>query len=151
MKTLLFTLSLAIALPPPQAPAEDATGIWTVEFVGPIGDRPRTVGGMLLELAASGSKLTGIAHMNNWPDCAYISEGSVVGNRVTFTANGKSPWNSDSLTGYPRLRFTGTIRGDQITLVVNWGSVVSGGLGNKPVKDLEQPGNDLPMEGRRLR
>jgi hypothetical protein len=142
----LFAVSLGV-----QAPADDATGIWKVEFVGPMGDRPRTVSGMLLELDARGSKLTGVAHMKNWPDCAYISDGTITGNRVTFTANSKSPWNSDTLTGYPRLRFTGTIRGDQINLVVNWGSVVTGGLGNKPVKDLEQPGNDLPMEGRRLR
>lgn len=154
MKSLSLVLVLVAGVLHAQAPAADATGIWKVEFVGPMGDRPRTVSGMLLELEANGPKLTGVVHMNNWPGCAHISEGTIAGNRLTFTANGTSPWKSggsgNALVGYPRLRFSGTVEGDQIKLTVNWGSVVSGILNFKNVTDLEQSGPDLPMEGRRL-
>src|SRR5919106_5459249 len=104
MKTLLLAL-VGLAFLGPQSlqnTAVDPTGIWRVEFVGPLGDRPRTVTGILLELFTEGSKVSGVVHMHNWPDCAYISQGTVEGNRVSFVANGRSPWNSDTLTGYPR-------------------------------------------------
>ena len=144
MKSLCVAL-LGVAFLSPQTTAVvDPTGVWRVEFVGSIGPRPRTIGEMLLELHAEGSKLTGVAHMNNWPDCAYIPEGTITGDRVSFIANGRSPFSSNGATGYPKLRFTGTIEGDRIKLIVNWGSVFAGG-------SAEQPGNDLPMEGRRLR
>jgi hypothetical protein len=110
------------------APAADISGTWKVDFVGPEGDRPKTVAEMVFELETEGNQLTGIAHIGSWPGDAEIEDGKIDGDRFSFTAVGKLPWSSKSrdgeASGYPRLRFTGTIDEGKMKLTLVWDSVM---------------------------
>src|SRR5688572_27734384 len=126
----LLTLIMLTSL---SAQQHAATGIWKAVFVGPMGDRPRTVTEIVLDIHAVGTQLTGHVHMHNWPGDGSIEDGKINGNQISFTVNGTSPWKSGtggtfSIIGYPKLRFVGTVKGDTMTLSVNWGSVVTGTL-----------------------
>src|SRR5882672_5118033 len=69
---LLATLALS-------ASANDISGTWKVWFVGPIDERPKMVSEMTFDLTVDGDKVTGMAHMANWPGDAPISEGKIDG------------------------------------------------------------------------
>src|SRR5690349_1532704 len=106
--------------------AADVNGTWTVKFLGDPGNSPKTVDKMTFELEAHGHALMGEAHIGDWPGEAPITEGKVDGDRITFVIVGNSPWKARSrkagASGFPRLKFTGMIRGDEIELHVVWDS-----------------------------
>jgi hypothetical protein len=70
MKLVRLTLLLAAMVL--GAPAADINGIWKAVFTGPLGERPKMVSEMIFDLHAAGSKLTGNAHMGNWPGDAPL-------------------------------------------------------------------------------
>ena len=84
---------------------------------------------MIFDLQAAGGKLTGTAHMGNWPGDAPLVDGKLDGNRISFTAYGKSLWRArnaagEAAGGLPKLTFTGTIHGDEMQLTLVWDSVM---------------------------
>ena len=90
-------------------------GKWAVEYVS--GLQMKTIGGADLEFKAAGNTLTGTANVGHgWPGAAPISDGRIDGDRISFTIQGRQ-WSS---TGYPKMRFTGTVRGDEIKLTMDF-------------------------------
>jgi hypothetical protein len=136
---LLATLVLS-------ASANDISGTWKAWFVGPIGDRPKMVSEMIFDLTVDGDKVTGMAHMANWPGDAPISEGKINGDRVSFTVVGKQPWRSSGPTGessgYPKLDFVVKLNVKEAELTVTWGNVMI--YGNSPgERTLEMSGKKV--------
>lgn len=133
---LILWLTLAL-----NASANDIDGTWKAVFVGPMDQRPKMVSEMVFDLRTTiskrrigaltvvgGKQFTGMAHMANWPGDAPISEGRIEGNRISFTAVGRMPWESNeqggASSGYPRLRFNGTIHRNDMKLTLIWDSVL---------------------------
>lgn len=118
-------LSVMVAL---SAPAAELTGTWRAHFTGPLGDRPKMVSEITLELKAADGKLTGTALMGAWPGEAPLIDTSIEGDRVKFTAIGESPWWQKSsmgeASGLPKLTFTGTVEGDSMDITLVWDSVM---------------------------
>lgn len=125
MNVHLTLVSAMLAL---SAPAVDLTGTWRAHFTGPLGERPKMVSEITLQLEAADGKLTGTARMGAWPGEAPLMDTSIEGDRVTFTAIGRSPWWSRGPTGeasgLPKLTFTGTVQGDSMDIMLVWGSVM---------------------------
>ena len=65
MRCWRLALVLAMAW---AASAADINGTWKAVFTGPLEERPKMVAEMTFELIAAGDKLTGNAHMSNWPE-----------------------------------------------------------------------------------
>ena len=88
-----------------------------------------------------------MAHMGSWPGEASISDGKIDGDRISFIAIGKSPWRAGGQgwrsSGYPRLRFGGTIQHNEIKLELKWDSILIYGT-------VGADGTLLQMEGHRL-
>ncbi len=95
----------------------DATGKWHTWFVGPFGLRPKMFAGVDLDLQLSHGRLTGSAHMGNWPGDAPISDAYYAAGHFTFTVTGRLP----SSSGYPKVQFGGTIHGKEMKLNLLWG------------------------------
>ena len=144
MKFASWTLSVFGVLAT-SAFASDINGTWKVWFTGPKGSRPKMVSEMTFDLKAEGDKVTGMAHMAKWPGDAPISEGRIDGDRVAFTVIGKKPWEAGPplSSGYPKLVFTGTLKGDETEITLRWGSVMISGEGSESESTLE-------MEGRKV-
>ena len=117
--------------------AADVTGNWKAVFLGPRENLPKTVGEIVLDLVADRNTVTGTAHAGSWPGDTPISDGRIDGDRISFTVLGTGAWKSGvpegSASGYPRLKFTGTIDGKQMTLTLTWDSVmIYGKSENRP-------------------
>jgi hypothetical protein len=121
-------LALLLAATASQAFAADLTGSWKAIFKAPPMERPKTVSEMFFDLKADGGKFTGTAKIGSWPGDGPVLDGKIVGDRISFTFIGKSPWKmsgpSGDASGLPRLTFVGTIRGDEIQLTATWDSVM---------------------------
>ena len=89
-------------------------GKWTTRFVGRIGDRPKMIGHIDLDLRVHGSTLTGVVHTGTWPGDCVISQGKIDRGRFSFTATGRSA----SSSGIPILWFKGEIHGHQLKLTM---------------------------------
>jgi hypothetical protein len=146
MKSLRVSAILCTALPL-FLPASDIDGKWKASFVGSIENRPCAPDEMVFDLKADGNKLTGMAHMGNWPGDAPISEGKIDGDNISFTAIGKSPWRANGQgwrsSGYPRLKFSGTILHNEINLTLRWDNILIYGTQGAD-------GTELQMQGQRL-
>jgi hypothetical protein len=123
--------------------AADITGTWKAVFLGPQDQLPKTVAEMTFNLDANGNQLAGMAHMGGWPGDALIEDGKIDGDSISFTAVGKLPWSSSSregeASGYPRLRFKGTVQGKELKLTVLWDSVMIYGRPSE-VREYEMQG-----------
>jgi len=123
VRTALLVATLALS-----ASAAEITGKWKAVFLGPSDEWPKTVSTIVFDIEADGNNFTGMAHVGSWPGDAPISDGTIEGDRVSFTVIGNSPWRARSRqgesSGYPSLRFTGTISGREMNLRLLWGSVV---------------------------
>lgn len=140
----LILLLAAMALGAPAADiAADINGIWKAVFTGPLGERPKMVSEMIFDLHAAGNKLTGKAHMGDWPGDAPVIEGKIEGDRFSFTAIGSSPWRAGGpmgqASGLPKLTFTGTVQGREMQLTLVWDSVMLYGNPGK-AQELEMKG-----------
>ena len=144
-----FLLRVSILLAPLALTvfAGDLSGTWKAVFTGEMGQRPKMVSEMVFQLKVKDGRVTGMAHMSDWPGDAPISAGWLDGDRVRFTVIGRQPWSAYSggtvTIGYPKLEFTGTIHGDEMDLSLAWGSV------NVIGKD-EPGGSLLEMHATRL-
>jgi hypothetical protein len=118
--TILLAMAASFSLP-----AADLSGQWIARFTE---DPPKTVAEVILDLKASGSELTGAAHLGNWPGDVDFTGGKIEGDRFSFTVVGRYPWWSKGpkgeASGLPRLTFTGAIRGDRMELSIVWDSVM---------------------------
>jgi hypothetical protein len=77
----------------------------------------KTIAGADFEFKADGNTLTGTANVGHgWPGLATVSDGRIDGDRISFTVQGRL-WSS---TGYPKMRFTGTVSGDEIRLTMDF-------------------------------
>jgi hypothetical protein len=95
--------------------AADVTGNWKVHFVS--GTEYKTIGGAEFEFKVEGNKLAGTASVGHgWPGVAPISKGTIDGDQVSFAVDGELP----SSSGYPRMRFVGTVHGDEIELTMKF-------------------------------
>jgi hypothetical protein len=110
------------------ASAADINGTWKAVFTGPLGEQPKTASEIVFELKAVGDKLTGTAHIGNWPGDGNLIDGRIEGDRFSFSVIGNSPWWSKGPNGeaggLPKLSFTGTIQGTEMQLTVDWDSVM---------------------------
>jgi len=101
---------------------------------------------MMFTFQVEGNKLTGDAHMANWPGDAPISDGKIDGDRISFTVIGKLPWTATSggvtTSGYPKLVFSGTVNGKEMKIILNWGSILTSGE--------ERTGHDLDMKAKKV-
>jgi hypothetical protein len=139
-----FVLSVAAFL---NAAANDFSGAWKAVFTGPMGERPKMVSEMVFDFKVDGNEVTGMAHMSDWPGDAPITTGKIDGDHITFTVIGKSPWESRSISGvvtsgYPKLVFDGTLKGDEIDLKLNWGSIMTTGE--------ERSGDEMDMKATKV-
>lgn len=145
MKLRLAFLTVTLAL---CASAADVTGSWKAVFIGPMGNRPKMVSKIVFDLKADGKTLTGMARAGYWPGDAPIEDGKIDGDRFSFTVIGKSPWQSGgpqgTASGYPRLKFTGTISGNEMKLSLIWDSVMIYGNVNA------DGGTVFEMEGKKI-
>jgi hypothetical protein len=121
----------------------DVAGTWNAVFTGAPTERPKVPSKIILDLKVEGNKLTGMAHMNPYPGDAPLSDGTINGGQVTFTVLGKLPFgvNGERVSGFPNLVFTGTIRGNEMELAVQWGSVLVNGE--------KRPGPTFHMQGKK--
>lgn len=95
------------------AGSRDIGGHWTVRYVS--GVAWKTIGGAEFEFQADGDRITGIANVGHgYPGKAPILNGRIEGDRISFTVYGKQP----SSSGFPKMDFVGTIRGDEIRLTM---------------------------------
>lgn len=131
MRVLLLAATLPVC-----ASAADVTGTWKAVFLCPTEQRPKTVGDMTFDLEADGPLLRGTAHVGSWPGTGPISDGKIEGDRISFSVIGSGAWRSSSpqgdASGYPRLRFTGTIDGKVMTLKLIWDSIMIYGKESSP-------------------
>lgn len=86
-----------------------------------------------------GGKLTGTMEAGSWPGKAALIDGKIEGNRFSFVAVGKLPWQRRSpegtASGLPRLVFSGEIRGNgAMTLRLVWDSVMLYGSWDGPTE-----------------
>lgn len=129
---LLFAAATLV----PCASAADVTGTWKAVFLCPPEERPKTVGSMTFDLVADGGTLKGTAHVGSWPGNAPIGDGKIDGDRISFTVIGSGAWHSrgpqGEASGYPRLRFSGTIDGREMTLTLVWDSIMITGSESPP-------------------
>ena len=104
-----------VALTPIHA-AESIDGSWKIVYTGPAEQRPRMIRDVRLDFKSDGKKLTGIAHLDNWPGESPISDGTVAGGYFTFTVTGKVA----SSSGFPKFKFIGSLEAGQMKLVMLW-------------------------------
>jgi hypothetical protein len=114
----LYCALLILAVLPVRGSNDELSGTWIAVFTSPMGDRPKMFDEVVLRLKADGGKLAGAAHMSYWPGDASLTEGRIDRNTITFTFVGKL-WSS---SGYPVIRFTGTIQSStEMKLTMDWG------------------------------
>jgi hypothetical protein len=128
-----FLLAVFVTL----ASAEEVSGSWKAWFVGE--KRVKTPGEMTFELKVDGSKVTGMAHMPNWPGDAEITGAKLAGNRLSFTVTGNSPWWSsgpggEKSSGYPKIEFEWQLKGSEADIKLVWGNVMIYGTAPEPMK-----------------
>jgi hypothetical protein len=110
MRVFLCALLLAAG-----ASAAEIAGNWKVEFVSGVAN-PKIYGAEF-EFRVEGNKLAGKAHIGKgWPGTAPISKGVVEDNHISFFVVGESP----SSSGHPKMRFNGTVHGDEIELTMKF-------------------------------
>lgn len=145
MKWMRFVLFLSAAASL-HAAANDFAGTWKAVFTGPAGERPKMVSEMIFNFNVDGNNVTGDAHMAAWPGDAEILSGKIDADRITWTVIGKLPWTSTyrgvTTSGYPKLVFDGTLKDGEITIKLNWGSILTTGE--------ETPARELPMKAKRV-
>jgi hypothetical protein len=107
----IIILLLATAL---AGSAADLAGSWKVQFAGPKGTAPKTVGSIVLDLKVDGDVVTGTVHIGPWPGDAPIADGKVDGDRITFTATG----SLSSTTGIPTCQFTADVHNGEMILTM---------------------------------
>lgn len=98
----------------PGVTAKDLEGTWKTRWTGTIGERPKMIGDMLIDLKVDGSGLTGVVHTGVWPGDCPITDVKIDNGRISFTATGRIP----SSTGIPILRFEGEIHDDGLKLTM---------------------------------
>jgi hypothetical protein len=110
MKVLFCALLLAAG-----ASAADVAGNWKVEFASGVVNPKINVAEF--EFRVAGNKLAGKAHIGKgWPGIAPITKGIVEDNHISFSVVGEAP----SSAGRPRMKFSGTIHGDEIELTMTF-------------------------------
>jgi hypothetical protein len=121
--TCLFVALLTIAA----SAQTNATGTWKAVFTG---GGPKPFGNVILHLQVTGNRMTGTAHLGNtWPGQAPITDARFDGQRFSFTAIGSKGWSEFRFGGAPgaskrvdrccpKMLFTGTIRGNAMTLAM---------------------------------
>ena len=113
MKVTLLPVPIVLVAFAGGASAEDISGTWKVDFVG--GVAWKTIGNAEFEFKVDGDKLGGIAHVGKGcPGTAPISEGTMDGDHISFSVFGQSP----STSGYPKMKFTGSVRGGEMELTM---------------------------------
>ncbi len=116
----------------------DLSGKWKAAFDEPLAKRPKMFSEVVFDLKIDGDKVSGTATMMNWPGVCTISDGHVDGDHFTFYANG----TLGSSSGYPRIKFEGTVKGDDMTVTFTWGFV--GGPGMPSSAPLKMIGKRTP-------
>jgi hypothetical protein len=107
IRALLILTASAVS-----ASAADVAGNWKVDFVS--GDH-KAISEARFEFKVDGNKLAGTAHVGRgFPGTAPITKGVIDGDHITFLVVGESP----SSTGYPKMKFDGTIHENEIELTM---------------------------------
>jgi hypothetical protein len=135
----LLTSSLSAQTP------TNAIGTWKAVFTGPIGPRPKMVAEITFTIQSTPAGLVGTAQAASWPGELEVSDLKLEGDRLSFTGTGKKGW-STGIGGVvtqhccPKLKFAGTIKGDDMVLMLTWTST-----------EFDDPGKaPLPMEAKRI-
>lgn len=121
-------------------------GNWKAVFVGPIGPRPKMVDVITFSIQSTPTGLAGTAQAASWPGELEVSDLKFEGSRLTFIGTGKEGWstgvggNPMQYHCCPKLKFAGTIQGDQMKLMLTWTST-----------EFDDPNKEaLPMEATRV-
>jgi hypothetical protein len=111
---LVIVASIALA-----APADEITGNWKTVMIdaGPNGP-PQVAYEPWFELKVDENRLSGIAHMTQWPGSAPISDGKVDGDRITFTLVHSMGYSTRGGTFYPKFRCEGTVHRGEMKLTM---------------------------------
>jgi hypothetical protein len=138
---MLFLAAITVG-----APATEVAGAWKAVFVGAQSEIPKVPRTIIFDLRVTGGKLTGVAHMDNWPGDGPLIDGAIVDDRVSFTVFGNSPWRASgpmgAASGLPKLTFSGTVQGSEMRLTVVWDSVML--YGDRPApKELHLSGKKV--------
>ena len=108
-----FALLLVLSIASHASAQLGPSGSWKIVFVDET-NRPRPFADVRVFLTAKGQTLNGTVHAGCWPGAAPISEGTVEGDKVAFTAIG----TLESSGGLPKLTFTGTTDGDRMKVTM---------------------------------
>jgi len=110
------------------AAAADLSGDWKAVFTGPPSEWPKTVSEMTFHLTMEGERLTGTAHMGNFPGNGPVTDGRVDGDRFTFTVVTPNRWwvsgAQRMASGFPKLVFSGVIEDGQMKIRLAMDSVM---------------------------
>jgi hypothetical protein len=105
---------------PKTASADTVAGVWKAVFTGDLGERPKMVSEIVFALDSTDDALTGTVHAAYWPGDGAVANGKVEGDRVSFTMTGKSPFQANGVTGYPKLCFSGVRHGHEMKIDLLW-------------------------------
>ena|SRR5579862_3902835 len=135
MRLLSFTLVM-LMVTAVSAATDEVAGTWKTTMVIPESTHiPLVRYEPVLQFRVNGNTLKGMAVMDDWPGDAPISEGKVDGNRVTFTLVHQQPYKKNHETFYTAFRCEGTIRGNEMDLIMN---------------SVDDPGRKYSMKGTRI-
>ena len=122
MRTFVLFPILIALLSPHLAAQTNAVGSWRAAFVGPTGSRPLTIEAVTFTVTQTAGGLAVKALAGSWPGELDVADVKLDGATLTFTGTGQSGWSTTG-EGYrccPKLMFTGTIEGDDMTLTMTW-------------------------------
>jgi hypothetical protein len=122
----------------PSAAQSPFIGNWQAVFVDSPPNRPKmftTVTFSIRQLPDG--QLAGTAVAGVWPGDLEVVDLKVEGEKISFTGVGSRPWSGVTAGVFarhccPRLVFEGSMRGDQMELVLTW-PPEDGGAGGPPL------------------
>jgi hypothetical protein len=120
MKLAVLAAALVAVLSVTASTQSGLSGSWKVETIGPGEPGRGWTMPDALDVKVDGNKLTGMIRAGYWPgDCPI--EGTIEGDQFSFIAFSQV----NSSNGLPKMGFSGTVKGDQIALKMDWLAWVS--------------------------
>jgi hypothetical protein len=115
MRLVLLVSTLAATLSVTASGQTTLSGSWKVENSGQGEHRRGWSMPTAIDLMVDGDKLTGTIRAGNWPGDSLI-DGTINDDRFSFTAISQV----NSSDGFPKMGFTGTVKGDTMTVTMDW-------------------------------
>jgi hypothetical protein len=124
MRMCRIAMLIALLLPAAVSAQTTAVQKWKAVFVGPKDHRPKMMSGATFSISqvAGGSTVSAArTDGTGWPGELDVSDVKLAGEHVSFVGTGRTGWTVNGVPHCcPRLVFTGTIDGDEMTLTMTW-------------------------------